>query len=318
MKKYLLFWVMAAFSASAVAESETQLKGKELLQAVVINRYPESAADIPCEDYLPAFSKLKVDAHCTGIVKAPPQIAFVGDSHTKHYRPSALIRFKAQAPIVIPQTQCLPFTADEWRGKMLIDSICSVKQNDVLAYLSQTASIKTVVLSSRWSSLMSGYDFARSGDDWLNMRAMSVEDKKTFIVNGQQFIATLLKAGKQVVLMRDVPDLDFSIETCYDIRPVRLGKAEIRDSCSMPQATFEIRRRIQNAVLDEMLRPYPAVKIYDPVPLFCKNGRCQASDGTLPYYLDADHVNNYGAQLVFGDLVRQFFPSLSSTKKESQ
>jgi hypothetical protein len=282
--------------------------GKELLIKVVGNSYPPNPPEIACEDFIPAFSKLKVDGRCSTIDKKPPQIAFIGDSHIAHYRPSALTVFKNLSPMVISQTECFPFTADDWRSKMQRDATCGVKQDALLAYLSTATSIKTVVLSARWSSLMSGQSFQRSGDGWLKMSGMSPEAKASFIKNGQHFINTLLKAGKQVVVMRDIPDLDFEIGTCYDIRPVRLGKVELRQNCSMAQAPFEPRRQIQNAVLDEVLKPFPRVKVYDPVPVFCQKGICKASDGVLPYYLNADHVNNYGAELVFKDFVPKVFP----------
>ena len=125
-------------------------------------------------------------------------------------------------------------------------------------------------------AMMSGQDFHRGGDGWLKIAGMSAEDRASFVKNGQHFIRVLNKAGKKVVLMRDIPDLDFDPASCYDIRPVRLGKVEIRQNCSMAQAPFEQRRQLQNAVLDEVLKPFPQVKVYDPVPVFCQNGVCKA------------------------------------------
>lgn len=318
----LFLFAIVTFSASVLAADEPQPKpiGKELLIAVATNKYPAEPLGHDCEEFIPAFSKLKVDGGCRSITKTAPQIAFIGDSHVAHYRPSALSELQLLSPIVISQTECFPFTTDAWREKKQGDATCGAKQIAVLDYLSKANSVKTVVLSSRWSALMSGPDFERSGDGWLKMTGMSAEDKRSFIANGQKFIATLLKAGKKVVLMRDIPDLDFKPETCYNIRPVRLGKTEVRQDCSMAQATFEPRRQLQNVVLDEMLKPYTAVKVYDPVPLFCQVGRCKASDGTLPYYLEgghvnSDHVNNFGAQFVFKDFVPKFFPELNPATK---
>lgn len=308
--KFMLYIFGLTLGALMQSVAATPLAGKELLAAVVSNSYPENPAEIACEDFIPAFSRLKVDGRCSATVKVPPQIAFVGDSHIAHYRPSALSVFKAWSPLVISQTECFPFTADDWRGKMQRDTTCEVKQDAVLAYLRTAPTIKTVVLSSRWSAMMSGQDFHRGGDGWLKIAGMSAEDRASFVKNGQHFIRVLNKAGKKVVLMRDIPDLDFDPASCYDIRPVRLGKVEIRQNCSMAQAPFEQRRQLQNAVLDEVLKPFPQVKVYDPVPVFCQNGVCKASDGALPYYLNADHVNNYGAELVFKDFVPKVFPEL--------
>ena len=300
----LLIFSLSAVGASVLAAPESKPSGKDLLIAVVSNKYPAEPAAHGCDEFIPAFTQLKVDGGCRSITKRLPKIAFIGDSHIAHYRPEALREFQTLNSIVISQTGCFPFAADSWHDKMFQGSSCASQQKAVLDYLSNAATIQTVVLSSRWWLLMAGPDFKTSD-----------EDTKTFITNGKQFIATLLKTGKQVLLMRDVPDLDFSIETCYNIRPVRLGKAEIRPDCSMIQASFEPRRQLQNAALDEILKPYPAVKVYDPVPLFCQDGRCKASDGALPYYLNHDHVNNYGAQFVFKDFVPKFFPELNPGTK---
>lgn len=297
----------AAFSATS---SATSLTGKDLLIAVVANRYPADMPTIGCEEFIPTFSKLKVDGRCIAFENKDPKIAFVGDSHMSHYGPSVMRNFGSLSPISIVQTGCFPFAEDAFLNRVLTDTTCVQKQQDLLAYLIKSPNIKTVVLSARWSRLMSGPDFDYGNERWLKMAGMSAEDRASFVKNGQYFIGALNKADKKVVLMRDVPDLDFDIGTCYNIRPVRLGKVQIRQNCSMAQAPFEPRRQLQNAVLDEVLKPFPQVKVYDPVPVFCQNGVCKASDGTLPYYHNADHVNNYGAELVFKDLVTKVFPEL--------
>ena len=103
--------------------------------------------------------------------------------------------------------------------------------------------------------------------------------------------------------MKDIPDLDFDISTCYDIRPVKLSAKKIRQDCSMDQADYVKRLSAHMTYLDQLLSEFPSIKIYDPRPLFCHGGKCIASDGRLPYYLNADHVNRYGADMVINDLM---------------
>ena len=311
MKKLLLLLCIVGLAGASYAAPAPSLSGHDLLVAVVGNDYPATPPNFDCDDFIPALKGQHFDGGCRALHKANPGIAFVGDSHIRHYGAAALTEFAPLNPIVISQTECFPFTADAWHSARAGD--CMSKTKAMLGYLLQTPSIKTVVLSARWSSLMSGPKFDHSGPRWLAMSAMEPADRASFIQNGQHFIGALIKAGKQVVLMRDIPDLDFDPATCYNIRPVRLGKIDIRQDCSMAQAPFETRRQLQNAVLDQVLKPYPQVKVYDPVPVFCQNGKCKASDGTLPYYLNGDHVNNYGAQLVFKDFVPKAFPALAAS-----
>lgn len=308
--KCLFFAFIFVLSGVISANPLAKLSGKDLLIAVVGNHYPEDMPTVGCESFIPTFTKLKIDGRCIAFDNKDPKIVFVGDSHMSHYGPSVMRGFGSLSPISVVQTGCFPFAADGFMSQALGDATCTQKQQDLLNYLIKTPSIQTVVLSARWSRLMSGPDFDYGNERWLKMAGMSAEDRASFVKNGQYFISTLNKAGKKIVLMRDIPDLDFDPATCYNIRPVRLGKVNIRQNCSMAQAPFEPRRQLQNAVLDEMLKPFPAVKVYDPVPVFCQKGVCKASDGTLPYYLNADHVNNYGAELVFKDFVPKVFPEL--------
>jgi hypothetical protein len=50
---------------------------------------------------------------------------------------------------------------------------------------------------------------------------------------------------------------------------------------------------------------FPQVKLFDPRPLFCKEGKCYAQDAQLPYYLNGDHLNRYGAAMVIKSMRQQ-------------
>jgi len=59
-----------------------------------------------------------------------------------------------------------------------------------------------------------------------------------------------------------------------------------------------------DAVIDDVLKQFPQVVVFDPRPLFCQGERCKASDGTLPYYFNGDHVNQHGAEMIIQALRR--------------
>ena len=60
-----------------------------------------------------------------------------------------------------------------------------------------------------------------------------------------------------------------------------------------------------DAVLDDVLKQFPQVVVFDPRPLFCQGDRCQATDGELPYYFNGDHVNWHGAEMIIQALRRE-------------
>ncbi len=56
-------------------------------------------------------------------------------------------------------------------------------------------------------------------------------------------------------------------------------------------------------VIERLLKEYPSINTYDPKRVLCNNGRCNGSDGKLPYYFNGDHLNNYGASKVIDDML---------------
>lgn len=296
----LLFLSVISASATAVAENQ-QPNDKALLIDVVENRYPQlHSSALECADLIPEFKNAQFDGGCMLSKRELPVMMFVGDSHMGHYKWTIVSKLQTESVGVIEQTNCLPFAVD----KLLVEPSCQKKQELVLKYISQSPTIKTVVLSARWDAFMVGGDYDSSGENWRHARTPSEEDAKNFKANARKFISSVLNSGKQVVFMKDIPDLDFDIRTCYDVRPVKLTVAKIKQDCSLEQAVYEKRIAVYMTYLDQLLSEFPSLKVYDPRPLFCSRGRCVASDGTLPYYLNGDHVNLYGADMIINDLVK--------------
>jgi lysophospholipase L1-like esterase len=60
------------------------------------------------------------------------------------------------------------------------------------------------------------------------------------------------------------------------------------------------------AALAPVLARLPAVKVYDPMPLFCDGTTCATLDKNHYWYLDATHVSVAGAQRIAADLYTRF------------
>lgn len=295
-----LFLAGAVLIGNAFADNDTP-QAKALLIDVVENRYPHlQSSAIDCADLIAEFKDAQFDGGCMLSKPELPVMMFVGDSHMGHYKYTLVSKLQSESVAVIEQTNCLPFAGD----KLSMEPSCTKKQALVLDYIAKSRSLKTVVLSARWDAFMVGGDYDRSGENWRHARMPSEDDAKNFMANGRKFIGSVLDSGKQLIFMKDIPDLDFDIRTCYDVRPIKITAAKIRQDCSMEQAAYLKRIEVYMAYLDRLLSEFPSVKVYDPRPLFCRAGKCIASDGRLPYYLNGDHVNLYGADLVINDLIR--------------
>jgi hypothetical protein len=96
--------------------------------------------------------------------------------------------------------------------------------------------------------------------------------------------------------------LDFDIRSCFDIRPVRLTKKDLKKDCSMSEKAFLKRVEPSDQAIEEVVAQFPSIEIFNPRPLFCDGVKCHASDGTKPYYFNKDYLNYEAAEKVIGAL----------------
>ena len=107
-----------------------------------------------------------------------------------------------------------------------------------------------------------------------------------------------------VVFVQQVPELDFSPKQCY-YNPLR-AFPNSTITCTTAQATVTQFFAPYTAAITPVLAQLPAIKVYDPMPLFCDGTTCAALDHTHFWYIDATHVSVAGAQRIATDLYARF------------
>jgi peptidoglycan/LPS O-acetylase OafA/YrhL len=290
------------------------LKEHSQLQELIKDPLPK-VNDLECAGLIPELQGLEFDGGCKLSKHAAPTILFLGDSHTAQYRNAVWKSFPSETVLMLVQTSCLPFSGDHFLHR----DGCEEKYHAVLQYLERNSSIKTVVLSGYWSYLMSG-GMVKKGNNWRSAKPLTEEGASSFKANGTKLISTLVRSGKEIVFMKDLPDLNFDIQSCVDVPPPlrKILMPVSAGDCVMNSVQFAERLAPYDEVIADMLKPFPSVRIYDPRPLFCKEGQCRGSDGTLPYYFNGDHVNRYGADMVVGRMKRALESGASHPPLESE
>lgn len=266
--------------------------------------------DFECSTRYEGLGALKFDGGCKLSKEADPELVFIGDSHAAHFRKALWTQFPNTPVMMIVQTSCLPFT-----GTDLQNPECQARQDAVLDFLKNNKSIKRVYLAGHWNYLMSG-GFGTRGENWRIAKPVSNDSAKVFKENGVRFIKAVQQTGKEVVFVKDIPDLDFDIKSCYDTRPFRITEqstAHIRKDCTLDYDYFMARTSAHRTIIAQLLAGLPAVKSYDPKPFLCRDGKCATNDETMPYYFNGDHLNWYGAGYVLKDLLIKTGGQLSST-----
>lgn len=252
---------------------------------------------LPCSKLLPQFQSMQFDGNCLLSKNKMPEILILGDSHAGQYSLALSGQFKDKSVLAIVQTSCFPFSSD-----FFLKGECRRKYEEVLAFIDANTSIKTIYVMGHWGSLMSG-GFAEKGVNWRRAKPVSQEGRTSFLNNGRKFFATALKYHRKLVFFKDIPDLDFNINKCFVMRPLLLPYSESKmNSCFLELAHYKKRTRQYDEVLHQLLLEFPKVSIYDPKAFLCDKQYCKVHDSKQPYYVNGDHLNRYGADLVINDM----------------
>jgi len=157
-------------------------------------------------------------------------------------------------------------------------------------------------MTGYWSFLMTGGS-AQSGTRWRNSLPVIDGVARSFKKHGERLITSILNSNKEVIFIKDIPDLDFDIQSCYEMRPFRLTDNKDKENCYLDYAEYKNRVSQYDNVINSILNKFPKVKVYDPQYLFCRGDKCYSSDENLPYYENGDHLNDYAGEMVIKDMI---------------
>ena len=137
-----------------------------------------------------------------------------------------------------------------------------------------TASIRTVVFSTH----------LRLDDSTPAARVIHAAARDT--------IRRFVEAGKQVILMEDVPILSFDPRAC--IKRAGIVSSATRSPCALPRTEVDRQTPGNDALVAGMLREFPSVELFRTRDLMCDDKLCWAmKDGEL-LYRDKDHLSYEG------------------------
>ena len=110
----------------------------------------------------------------------------------------------------------------------------------------------------------------------------------------REILKRLVDAKKKVVFVLDTPDLEFRPIACVN-RPWRLEDKPAKNPCGISRATVDIRNQIYLKTVQDVLKEFPMVKVWDTIPAFCDAEYCSATNGKTLLYRDRDHLNEEGS-----------------------
>jgi peptidoglycan/LPS O-acetylase OafA/YrhL len=116
---------------------------------------------------------------------------------------------------------------------------------------------------------------------------------KSAIRQGIIDTACALAKTRPVFMLRPIPEMKISVPKAMG-RALMLGKE--RD-VFVPLDEYRQRNAFAWSVQDAAMEQC-GVKILDPTPYFCQDGRCEGAKNGLPIYYDDDHLSEYGSSFL--------------------
>lgn len=282
-----------------------RLKGAQAKREAVAMEWPNSLrTDADCAAH---FDKDRPAGWCM-IADATrvPNAVIIGDSHANHYYwafKDALLERNINL-LQRAQGGCMPVRGADLlkEGRYLG---CHATTGAALDYALSSAEVETVILAGRWGAYIS----RRELKDWATgaiddqdvvliehgRRREGLSSEEAFQVGLRQTLRELLQAGKRVVFLHTVPELDFNARMCVTWAPNAYVNRTPRPDCEVSGSLIEARNREFRPVLDPVLAEFPAVRVLDPHEVMCSERACQGRQDDTLLYRDDDHLSLAGA-----------------------
>jgi len=234
-----------------------------------------------------------------------PEVALLGDSHANHYYAGLESALSAGGTglFAVGSGNCPPFYGVDIHLGGYVKH-CAALFDGVLDYVIKSPDIHSVILSSyAISSITGGFDYGTGG--YIRLVAAAGEragrpgngsgnNLDVYLAGLERTLIRLTAAGKNVVFVLDTPELDFDPNTCVR-RPLQIS---VRSPCAVPRAKVEHRLTGTQTRILAVLDKFPAVKVFNPVPLLCDANNCYARQGGEFLYADRDHLSADGSRYI--------------------
>ncbi|MCK9608312.1 MAG: acyltransferase [Methylomonas sp.] len=286
----------------ADAPAKTQMFAD--VKGTVLYNTPEDWIDERCHSALGASYDYLICRFTT----ATPKTLVVGDSHAAQFVYDSISKSSNDLALVAVNG-CLPFIdlvtinpTEEFEEK---SSRCKVVMPIVFKLLRDFPTIQRVVFATRGAMYIEGsgygdtekknnYRIIKDPDDRL------AENYNQFISGYVASINAILKFGKAVVFIEDVPEIGVSAKSCLDDRPFRISSKD-RPDCNVTRKSFDERNAKYRRAVDSIdTATHNRIEIFPAYEYLCNESSCEGLKDGASYFYDDDHLSKRGSHFIFG------------------
>jgi peptidoglycan/LPS O-acetylase OafA/YrhL len=233
----------------------------------------------------------------------------VGDSHANSVV-SAVTAAVSGSVIEMSYTSCS--TVLGLKRKDDVDDGCKKFNESAVKFIGEKLNDKKVIIVNRASYMLYGQNEEGAYKD-IPMAYFDVEFNKPNERLNRQFKTNLINTmcsivdPSRVYLVRPIPEMGVDVPNTM-ARALMFGKPAPQISISLEE--YHARHKVVWAAQDAAAAQC-GVKILDPLPYLCHDGRCWGSKDGRPIYSDDDHLSEFGNKLLV-PMFKQVFATSAS------
>jgi peptidoglycan/LPS O-acetylase OafA/YrhL len=260
------------------------------------------------EPYCFGTESPNLSSACIDTKDPRPAIAIIGDSHANALTPA--LRQLAQAngykTYVLTKASCPPLVGvARTMATLAEEQECVAYNANVLTLLENDPHVQKVIITAYWAGPeIDSVVYTRpTGKKSVDEQARA--ETYTNLEQGlEETIQSLQHAGRQVILVRDVPV--FGFDPMRRIWSQYIPIRRLLASALFPNAdaegtaplseTFTTQDTNAEKIITQVAQ-HQKVTLFDPKENLCSNGLCVYLQGVTPLYSDKQHLTFTGAKL---------------------
>ncbi len=306
----ILVGIMAVICAYGLLVNAREITSKLGASDQGVKEWTQSQADYEsyCAKLFPEWNDRGDHFNCSFLRDSKPEIAVIGDSHSRRIHYGISHAFGAEHNIALFPIGCaMPFydisVAIPERQRRAPDYpyLRAKLINQALNFSIEDPAVKLIVLSTGacWHNIVD----IKNLEDRNPGRIVENKMRETF--------ERLTESGKEVIYVLDNPILDFDPKACLT-RPFRASNSDVR--CKITREAYEGQRVAYFNIARRVLAEFPNIRVFDVADVLCDEEYCHAVIDNKLMYHDPSHLGYDGSQYVGEFMVPMVNESLGKTE----
>lgn len=175
--------------------------------------------------------------------------------------------------------------------------------DDIFNYVLKSENIHTVILSAFWSgyhedSEMISLRASHKYKTYDKIKKPQPTQQQIFEINFRKTLNLLIQHNKKVVIVYNVPLINFNINKC-------LGRPLLKNGflCVITKTEATSSYADYQKIIAKLINEFPetSIKIFNPIDELCKNEVCPLIQDDKLIYADTNHLTLSGAEYIFNN-----------------